>query len=327
MSSRSPPTPYITCRSSLAARHVGDEVEEVARLPVEAQGVEAPQRERGVADPRVAVVPVALAARGLRQRGGGRGDRPPRSARRSGPSGSARTAPGTSATGGPGSGRAPASAASGGRSRPAACTRRRSARRLSLPPGQGAEARLALLDQRAGDGARTLEADVDVARERQRELSVTAAHAPGGSPTPCTPTGRSSAVVEDGLAVERELHLAVHAAHRPQQDVLGVVIGGSPSLGAGALLLVAPRARSAARRGRSPSRSACPSWSRGPSCRAGSGGRPERSRPPGRSGSRPASRSRMAPKTLGESMRGRHSHSTLPLGATRAVASQSDRKA
>src|SRR5688500_11622872 len=40
----------------------------------------------------------------------------------------------------------------------------------------------------------------------------------------------------------------------------------------------------------------------------------------------PASRSRIAPKTLGESMRGRHSHSTLPLGATSAVVSQSDRK-
>ena len=34
----------------------------------------------------------------------------------------------------------------------------------------------------------------------------------------------------------------------------------------------------------------------------------------------------MAPKTLGESTRGRHSHSTLPHGATSAVVSQSDRK-
>jgi hypothetical protein len=35
----------------------------------------------------------------------------------------------------------------------------------------------------------------------------------------------------------------------------------------------------------------------------------------------------MAPKTLGESRRGRHSHSTLPDGAISAVVSQSDRKA
>jgi hypothetical protein len=35
----------------------------------------------------------------------------------------------------------------------------------------------------------------------------------------------------------------------------------------------------------------------------------------------------MAPKTLGESMRGRHIHSTFPLGATSAELSQSERKA
>src|SRR3954467_1520919 len=41
----------------------------------------------------------------------------------------------------------------------------------------------------------------------------------------------------------------------------------------------------------------------------------------------PASRSSIAPKTLGPSMRGRHIHSTAPLGATSAVVSQSDRNA
>ena len=40
----------------------------------------------------------------------------------------------------------------------------------------------------------------------------------------------------------------------------------------------------------------------------------------------PASRSSMAPKTLGESMRGRHIHSTLPLGAISAVTWQSEMK-
>ena len=57
----------------LGLGHVGDEVEEVVRLPVEAERVEAPEHERGVADPGVAVVPVALAAGRLGQRGGGRG--------------------------------------------------------------------------------------------------------------------------------------------------------------------------------------------------------------------------------------------------------------
>ena len=46
---------------------VADEVEEVVRLVVDAERVQRPQRERGVADPRVAVVPVAQAARRLRQ--------------------------------------------------------------------------------------------------------------------------------------------------------------------------------------------------------------------------------------------------------------------
>src|SRR5687768_16422805 len=41
----------------------------------------------------------------------------------------------------------------------------------------------------------------------------------------------------------------------------------------------------------------------------------------------PASRSRIAANTLGASNRGRHNHSTFPLGATSAVTSQSDRKA
>src|SRR6478735_3864088 len=39
----------------------------------------------------------------------------------------------------------------------------------------------------------------------------------------------------------------------------------------------------------------------------------------------PASRSSIEPKTLGESNRGRQSHSTFPLGATRAATSPSER--
>jgi hypothetical protein len=40
----------------------------------------------------------------------------------------------------------------------------------------------------------------------------------------------------------------------------------------------------------------------------------------------PASRSSIAPNTLGESMRGTHIHSMLPLGATSAIVSVSERK-
>src|SRR5260370_27697447 len=56
----------------LAGRDVGDEVEEVVRLARETQGVEAPEHEGAVANPGVAIVPVALAADRLGQRGGRR---------------------------------------------------------------------------------------------------------------------------------------------------------------------------------------------------------------------------------------------------------------
>jgi hypothetical protein len=41
----------------------------------------------------------------------------------------------------------------------------------------------------------------------------------------------------------------------------------------------------------------------------------------------PASRSRSAPNTLGESGRGTHIHSTSPLGATSAIVSESETNA
>src|SRR6201996_6393253 len=49
--------------------------------------------------------------------------------------------------------------------------------------------------------------------------------------------------------------------------------------------------------------------------------------PSGESRKWPASRSSIAPNTDGESTRGRHIHSTAPLGATNATVSQSDRNA
>ncbi len=56
----------------VGAGHVGDEREEVVGLAIQPEGVEPPQRERRVAHPRVAVVPVAFALRGFRQRRGRR---------------------------------------------------------------------------------------------------------------------------------------------------------------------------------------------------------------------------------------------------------------
>ena len=62
-------------RAVVVRLDVRDELHELVRLPVEVQVVQRLQGERRVAHPRVAVVPVALAARRLGQRGRERGDR------------------------------------------------------------------------------------------------------------------------------------------------------------------------------------------------------------------------------------------------------------
>ena len=62
-------------RAVLVRLDVGDELHELVGLPVEVEVVQRLQREGRVAHPGVAVVPVALAARRLRQRGRERGHR------------------------------------------------------------------------------------------------------------------------------------------------------------------------------------------------------------------------------------------------------------
>ena len=226
----------------VALGDVGDEVEVVVRLPVEPERVEAPQGEGRVADPAVAVVPVALAAGRLGQRGGRRGD--DRAARRVGEAlqrqGRALEV------------RAPRVVGERAAGQPVLPVVRRphqplvrvvdAARRGRLVPGQRAEALLALLDERARHGARPLEADVHVAREDQLDVRPVAhASALVVAVLGVAPRAVAAAVVEDRLAVEGQLHLAVHAADHAQQDVAGVVVGRRPALGVRSLLDVPPR--------------------------------------------------------------------------------------
>ena len=148
--------------AAVALDHVGEEREVVAGLPLEAEREQAPERERRVPDPAVAVVPVPLAPRRLRQRCGRRGsDRAGRGERealeRERAAAEVRAPPviGEVAPG------QPVLPVMGGPGHPLVGVLV-ALRRLPAAPGQGHEAAVALAQQRAGPRARTLEADPDV---------------------------------------------------------------------------------------------------------------------------------------------------------------------
>ena len=156
----------------VALGHIGDEAEEVVRLPVEAERVERPQRERRVADPRVAVVPVALAARRLGQRRRGRGDE-----RTGGRVGQAlqreRAALEVRAPRvvGEVAARQPVLPVMRGPPQPLVGLVVR-AGGLVLAPRERAEPVVAFLHQGAGDGARSLEPEAQVGGQPQFEIGV-----------------------------------------------------------------------------------------------------------------------------------------------------------
>ena len=117
------------------------------------------------------------------------------------------------------------------------------ARRRMLAPRQRAEDRLALLHQVPRGRKRPLDAEVQIRHEAQLDvaavglddrlvvvLSGVAPHAAHG------------AVVECRLALEAHLHLAVDAADRAQEHVVGVVVGRRAPMRVRALAGVVPRA-------------------------------------------------------------------------------------
>ena len=97
------------------------------------------------------------------------------------------------------------------------------------------------LHQRAGDRPRPLEAEAQVGRQPQLDVGargfgdalVVVAAGVG-------PLAGLAAVVEARLALQHELHLAVDAAHRAQQHVIGVVVGRRPAVRVRHLVLVVP---------------------------------------------------------------------------------------
>ena len=201
-----------------------DEAHEVARLLVEAERVQRPEAEGRVADPAEAVVPVALAARRLRQRGGRRGE--DRAGRRVGEAledeGRALQvdAPGMVgevAVAQPGApelfGRLQPLHGLRGAARPA---------QVALAPGDRAEPVLALAQSQPAARGAALQGQVHVAGQAQL-----AALAAGGrlAQLAAAPGGLLDPVAEARQALHLHLHLAVDAGHQPQQGVVGVVFG------------------------------------------------------------------------------------------------------
>ena len=180
-------------RPLLRLRHVGDEVEEVVGLPVEAERVEAPERERRVADPGVAVVPVALPARRLGQRRRRGGD--DRAGRRVGQALERERAAlqvGPPRVVGEVAAVEPVLPVVRGPDEPLVGLLEVLRRRV-LAPGQRGEDRLAGLDQVAAGHARALDAEVHVGRDAQLEVGARArGRRRTGRPRRRTPTRRGS---------------------------------------------------------------------------------------------------------------------------------------
>ncbi len=225
----------------LGLGEVGDEIEEIVGLPVEAEGVERPQHERGVADPGVAVVPVAFATKRLRQRGRGRRHHRP-SGGVAQPLERQRAALQVRAPGMVGEGALlePLLPVMGSAHESLVGLHTGRGQRV-LGPAQCSESGLPFTQDRARAGARALEPEVHVGD--QLELEVHALRA--GRRLVVTgagvgPFGGEAAVVEDRFAVEVDLGPPLHAEDRPQQHVVGVVVGGGAPVSTRALLVVVP---------------------------------------------------------------------------------------
>ncbi len=211
------------------AADVDDEAHEVARLLVEAERVQGPEAEGRVADPAVAVVPVAFASRSLRQRGGRRGeDRPGR--RVGEPLQHQGRALQVDAPGVVGEvavaqpvapelfGRVEPLQRLGGAARPA---------QVAVAPGQRAEAGLVLAQLQGPARRAVLDRELHVAGQPQ--LGAVGAEGHRLAQLAAAPARRLGAVGEARQALHLHLDLAVDAGHRPQQRAVGLVFGVGPA--------------------------------------------------------------------------------------------------
>jgi hypothetical protein len=229
----------------VGAADFGDEGEEVVGLVIQPQRVQAPQRERGVPDPRIAVVPVAFALRGFRQRGGAR--RQNGSGRRvAQPLERQRAAlqvrpPGMVGEVADVDPLAPALAGRPHLVGSLGVGLRRGIRREA----QRHEDVVTLLQPGPGPRLPPVQTDPQVRRQPKRRMRIRVLLGPrhrlaiaGGR---VLPTGGIAVVVERGLTVHHQFDGPADAAHRPQQRVLGVPVHRGPAMGVRPGLDVVPR--------------------------------------------------------------------------------------
>ena len=229
---------------AVGAGHVGDEREEIVGLAVQSQRVEPPQRERRVAHPGVAIVPVAFALRRFRQRGGagrqqcarGRIGQPLQRQRAALQIRPPRVVGEVTDVD-------PLPPALGGLPHLVGGLFV-GLRRGMLGPAQRDEHVVALGHPGARASFPPLQPDPQIGRQPQRRVGVGVfAGARDGLAVRVGgvfPDGADAVVVESRLAAHHQLNRAAHAAHRTQHDVFGVPVHRSAAMCSGSALDVVP---------------------------------------------------------------------------------------
>ena len=306
-------------RAVVGRLDVGDELHELVGLPVEPEPVEGLEGERRVAHPRVPVVPVALAARGLGQRGGRRRH------------GGARRHVGEALD----HERraldriAPAVVGDPRPAEPAAPEpRRRREPRLGLVdvlrgrellgPRQRAERAVARFQHVAAAHPVALDPECEVRLEADgRGLPGHARVCRMAAAVDERPGGRLAAVVEGRFADELDLDAALDALDCAHQHVVGVVVGRRPRVGRDPVLVLGrpegervadddPAVRASSTSSRAPSSPARRSWRSGGGARtARTGTCPPRGRAGCRTGSARQRRARTASRPSRRARRAR----------------------
>ena len=228
----SPPVdPVHDLQTAVGVRlQLGDVLHELVGLAVQVEPMQRAQREGGVAQPAVSVVPVPFAAWGFRQRGREGGDG--RAGRHVGETldRQRRALDGVaiSVVGNPGSVQPCPPEADGGvdaRLRVVEVFRRR----VAVGPRQRAEDPLAGAEGMAGAGPAALDIQGQVGAQPENQIRPAGVRGVAAG-VHQRPAGFRLSVIEDRLTDQLHLHLAFETLRRAHEEVLGVVVGRRPGV-------------------------------------------------------------------------------------------------